>query len=133
MLLHRLDQRRLGPGRGAVDLVGEDQLRKNRPGVELEGGALAVVYGYADDVGREHVAGELDAVEIQTEELCKHLGEGGLADAGQVLAQQVPAREQARERETDLALLAGNDFSRLLYDALNERIGSTVGLEADFP
>ncbi len=47
--------------------------------------------------------------------------ERGLADAGQVFDQKVPAREQAREREADLALLAENDFSRLLDDALNER------------
>jgi len=29
MLLHRLEQRRLGSGRGAVHLVGEDELREN--------------------------------------------------------------------------------------------------------
>ena len=69
-------------------------------------------------------------MEIQAEELREHLGEGGLADAGQVFDQQVPAREQAGERETDLTLLAENYFSRLLYDALNERIGHPMRLES---
>jgi len=77
----------------------------------------------ADDVGGEHVAGELYAVKIQTQELREHLSERGLADAGQVFDQKVPAREQAGERETDLALLAEDDFPRLLDDALNERRG----------
>ncbi len=97
--------------------------------MELEGGAFALVHRYADDVGGEHVARELDAVEIEPEELREHLGERGLADAGQVFDQQVPAREQAGERETDLALLAKDYFSRLLYDALNERIGHPMRLD----
>jgi hypothetical protein len=40
----------------------------------------------------------------------------------------VPVREQAGEREPDLAFLAENDFSRLLDDALDEREGHVVRL-----
>ena len=35
-LLHRLQQRRLGARRGAVDLVGQHDLGEDRPGPELE-------------------------------------------------------------------------------------------------
>ena len=49
-LLHRLEQRRLDLGRGAVDLVGEHHLGEDRP---LAGGELpAGVDARADDVGR---------------------------------------------------------------------------------
>jgi len=111
VLFHRLQQSRLGLGRGAVDLVGENQLGKNRPGVKPERRAVALVDRHADDVRGQHVACELDAMEVEAEELREHLRERGLADARQILDQKVPAREQAREREADLALLAEDDLS----------------------
>ena len=36
VLLHRLEQGRLRLGRGPVDLVGQDDLREDRPALELE-------------------------------------------------------------------------------------------------
>ena len=121
VLLHRLEQRRLRLRRRAVHLVGEDQLREDRAGMELERARLAVVDRHAEDVGGQHVARELDAVEPQAERAREHVREGGLADAGQVLDQQVAAREQARERHADLALLAEDDPAGLLDDALEGR------------
>ena len=56
---------RLGLRRGAVDFVGQQHLGEDRARVEGEAVLLAVVNGNADDVGRQQVAGELDAVELQ--------------------------------------------------------------------
>ena len=126
MLFHGLEQRRLRLGRGAIDLVRENQLREDRTRVEPERGALALVHRHSDDVGGQHVAGELDAVEVQPEKLREHLRQRSLADAGQILDQQVPAREQAGKREPYLALLAEDDFSSLLDDILYQRIGHRV-------
>ena len=47
----------------------------------------------AQHVGRQHVAGELDAVKAAIERPRQGLGERGLADAGNVFDQQVAARE----------------------------------------
>src|SRR5581483_11382491 len=121
VLLHRLEQRRLRLRRRAVDLVGEDELREHRTRMELEGRAVAVVDRHADDVGRQHVARELDAVEVEAQQLRQHMRERRLADAGEILDQQVPAREQAGEREPDLTLFAEDDLARLLNDALYRR------------
>jgi hypothetical protein len=57
----------------------------------------------------QQVAGELDALEVQAERLGEHVRERGLADAGQVLDQQVAARQQAGEGEAHLCLLAEDD------------------------
>ena len=57
VLLHRLEQARLGLGRGAVDLVGEDEVGEDRPGLELED-PLAVLLDEdvrAGDVGGHQV------------------------------------------------------------------------------
>ncbi|MNC91788.1 hypothetical protein D3C83_81030 [compost metagenome] len=85
--------------------------------MELEAAALALVHGDPDDVGRQHVARELDALELQPERSREHVRERGLADARQVLDQQVAARQQAGEREPDLAFLAEDDAARRLHHA----------------
>ena len=63
VFVHRLKQRRLGLGRGAVDLVGQQEVAENGPGFELEGFRVRVVDGDAEHVAGQHVAGELEAVE----------------------------------------------------------------------
>ena len=73
------------------------------PGMEAEAAGLALEDRDADDVRRQQVARELDALELQAERARERVRERGLADAGQVLDQQVAAREQAGEREPDLA------------------------------
>ena len=71
---------------------------------------------HTEDVGRQQVAGELDAMEIQPQGLRKCMGEGGLSDAGQVLNQQVAAGQQAGDREPDLVFFTKDDSADLGYD-----------------
>ena len=60
-------------------------------------------------------------MEGEAERAREHVREGGLADPGQVLDQQVAACEQAGEREADLALLAEDDPAGLIDDAVERR------------
>ena len=62
-LLHGFEQCALRLRGGAVDLVGQDQLRKDRAWQEAELAALAFVDRNPGDVGGQQVAGELDARE----------------------------------------------------------------------
>ena len=64
-LLHRLQQRRLGLRRRAVDLVGEQDVREHRPAPELELAGLRVVDERAGHVARHEVRGELHALGVQ--------------------------------------------------------------------
>ena len=52
----------------------------------------------------------------------ERVGERGLADAGHVFDQQVAARQQAGEREPDLALLAEDDGADLAQNAIELRV-----------
>ena len=87
LLLHRLEQRRLRLGRGAVDLVGEHDVREDRPVLELEAArrlarraALDDHVG-ADDVGGHQVGRELDARERQVQRLGQRAHQQRLAQA----------------------------------------------------
>ncbi len=109
-LLHGFEQGALGFRGGPVDFVGENQLRKDRAGQETEFAALAVEDRDAGDVGRQQVAGELDAGELQAEQAGQSMGQGSLAEAWQIFDQQVAAGKQAGCGESDFVRLAENDF-----------------------
>ena len=68
-LLHGFEHRALHLRRGAVDFVGEEQVREDRAAVDTEVARLLVDDFGADDVGRQHVDRELDATEIQVDGL----------------------------------------------------------------
>ncbi len=106
---HRFEQRALRARAGAIDLIGQQQLREHRPGAELELLVAAVEDGDAEDVGRQQVAGELHALPGKAQHLRQRMGQRGLAHARHVLDQQVAAREQAGEREPAALALAEDD------------------------
>ncbi len=62
-LLHRLQQRGLGLGRRAVDLVGQHEAGEHRAVAEAELALADVEDVGADDVAGQQVGRELDAVE----------------------------------------------------------------------
>jgi len=115
-LLHRLEQRALRLGRRAVDLVGEHDRMEDRPGVEAERMRLRVVDRHAEHVGRQEVARELHARVLESQRRRQRLRQRRLADPGDVLDQQVPAGEQAGQREPQRRGLADDDALDLRED-----------------
>ena len=78
-----------------------------------------------DDVGRHQVRRELDARELQVQHVRERMHQARLADAGNALEQDVPAREQAHHRRRDDFLVPDDtaaDFLRDLDEALTEQI-----------
>ena len=105
-LLHRLEEGRLGLRGGAVDLVGEHDVGEDAAGAELELVGGAVPHRHAGHVGRQEVGGELDAVPRAADRACDRLGERGLADAGDVLDEEVALGDEAHQGEVHLLALA---------------------------
>ena len=97
-LLHGLEESGLRLGRGAVDLVGEDDLRHDRPLAELERAVGLVVDGDAGDVGGQQVGSELDALEGAAQGAGQGLGEGRLAHARDILDERVPPADEGDQR-----------------------------------
>ena len=88
-LLHALQKRRLGLGRGPVDLVDQHQVREYRAGLELELVALEVEHAHAGDVRRQQIRRGLDAGELAVERARDRLGQHRLADPREVLDDDV--------------------------------------------
>jgi hypothetical protein len=121
-LLHRLQQRGLGLRRGAVDLVGEQEVAEHRAGdeakVPLAGRLVLLEHLAAGDVRGHEVGGELHARELEVEGLGQAADEQGLGEAGHADEQAVAAAEQAHEQEVDDVLLADDAAVELLDEAL---------------
>ena len=112
LLLHRLQQRRLGARRGAVDFVGHQQLREHRARDEAEAALAARAFFQhfgAENVGRHQVGRELDAAGIKAERDAHGLDQLGLGEAGHADQQRVAAGEHGDQRVLDHQVLTEDD------------------------
>src|SRR6202022_2230852 len=89
-----------------IDFNGEHQLGEDRSALKPEPAGFAVIDGHAQHVGRQQVAGELHALKRQPQGLRNRVRESGFAHSRNVFDQEVPARQQARETEPNLRVLA---------------------------
>src|SRR6202140_328382 len=119
-LPHCLEERRLTPGRCPVDLVRQHDVGEDRPGYELEAQLLLVEDARARDVGREQVRRALDAAEGPAHRSRECSREHGLAGAGEVLKEDMPATEKACNGQAHGALLADDDAMNVLLDPAEE-------------
>ena len=107
-LLHRFEQRGLRAARGAVQLVRQKEIAQDRAGLVDHLPGRFVVEREPDDVAREHIGRELHAVILQSERFRERKRHGGFADAGNVLQQDMPAREDRQQRHDQHVVLADN-------------------------
>ena len=101
ILLHRLQERRLRARAGAIDLVGEQELRENGPLDEAEGALAARAFLQhlgAENVGRHEVGGELDAARFKAEHDAHGVDELGLGEPGHADQQRMTAGQHRDER-----------------------------------
>ena len=120
IFLHRLQQRRLGLGRRAVDLVGQDHVAEDRAleETELAAARAAVFLDHlgAGDVGGHQVGRELDAAELQREGLGQRADQQRLGQARHADQQAVAAGEHRHQQFLDHLLLADDHPAKLLGD-----------------
>ena len=118
MLRHRLEQRRLRLGHGAVDLVDEHGVGEDRPGAELEVACVLVVDRQAGHVGRLEIRRALDPRVLRALDAARDRpGEHGLRGAGHVLEEHVASACERGEDELDLLVLATDDRLQVRQEA----------------
>ena len=99
LLLHRLEQGRLSLGGGAVDLVGQYQVGKDRSLVKLE--IVADQHLGAEDVGRHQVGRELHPSEFDIEHPAQGGQELGLAETRHTFQEYVSFAQGSRQNCVD--------------------------------
>src|SRR5581483_8824379 len=126
-LLHRLEEGGLRLRARPVDLVPEDDVCEDRARLELEVAPLLVEDVDARDVGGKQVRSELDPSERAVDRPGDRLGEHRLADARDVLDQEVAFRDQGDQSQANLTLLALDDLLDVRLD-LVESLGESLPL-----
>ena len=119
-LLHGLQHGRLGLGRGAVDLIGQDHIGKQRTVEELVC-PPARLHVLLDDLGPCHVAGhevgrELDPFEGKVRGLGKRAHQQGFRQARHTLQKGVAAREDGGQHLLDHLVLAHDHLGNFRAD-----------------
>ena len=117
---HRFQKAALGPGRGAVDLVGQHQLGEERARLEHELPAALIEDRDARDVPRQEVARELDAREGQVEGARQGVRQRRLSHPGNVLQQEMARRGEGSERQLDHVLFAAQGAGDVLLQGLRQ-------------
>ncbi len=97
-------------GRRAVDLVGEDEIRKERPLLRIELLGALIVDHRAHDIGRQEIGGELDPRERNAQALSHGADGEGLREPWYAFEQDMTAREQPDKEPLDHDLLSDNTF-----------------------
>ena len=122
-LLHRFEQRGLRFRRRAVDFVGQNDVREDRPGekpeLALAGGAVLFDDVGARDVGRHQVGRELNAAEREVQRAGQRAHQQRLGQAGHAFQQAVAAGEQGDQHLLDHVVLADDDARKLCFDLLD--------------
>ena len=122
-LLHHLEQRGLDLGRGAVDLVGEQEVAEHRAELGVEGAGVGAVDPGADEVAGHEVGRELDPAERRVERVGEGPDRQRLGQAGHALEQQVAAGQQRDEDPLQHLVLADDDAPDLEQDGLGGGAG----------
>src|SRR5262249_45930105 len=124
-LVHGLEQARLRLRRGAVDLVREHDVGEERPRLEDELALGRLPDADPDHVGRQHVGGELDALEARADGAGERGGERGLAHPGHVLDENVAAGEEAHDGQPHRFRLAHEGAAHVCFEPADEveRVG----------
>ena len=99
--LHRLEQGALDFGRGAVDFVGEDEVRKNRAELGGELAVAGIVDQRADEVGGEEVRSELKALEAGADRVGECADGERLGQAGNAFEEHMAVAKEADEQAVD--------------------------------
>ena len=119
--LHCLEHGRLRLRRGAIDFIGQTNLREDWPSLKFE--EPLAVGGFhhhvrAQNVGRHQVGRELDPREIEIERAGERADQERLAEARDSFQQAMPADEKTREHAVDDLLVTDDYAANLLGDGM---------------
>ena len=101
-----------------VDLVGEQQLREDRPRSKSKLALLHVEDRRSGDVRRHQVGSELDPSELAAKDLAERSHEQSLAETGDGLDQHVSSREQRGQRSQHKFILPDKHLANLCRDGV---------------
>ncbi len=128
--LHGFEQCGLGFRRGAIDLVGQQQVGEQRPFAQFELLGLHVVHRMPGDIAGHQVRGELDTCELAAEAAGEGTHQQCLAQPRNAFEQYMAAGDQRGEHIVDHAVLADHGFLQFSSYRLGQLAGALALLRS---
>ena len=113
--------------RGAVDFVRENDVAEDRPLLDDELLIVGLIHQRADEVRRQKIGRELDALETGVNAIGQTLHSSGLGQTRHAFDQDVAIGEEAKQHAVDQIILADDHPVNLFGQALKRFAG---GLDA---
>ena len=110
----------MGARPGAVDLIGEHNLGDDRSGAIFKLAVLLVKDADAGNVRGQQIRRKLDALKAAADRAGERLGQGGLANAGDIFEQDMPFTKERNQQQFDHFLFAHDDAGDIFAHALGE-------------
>ena len=121
--LHRFEQRALHFGRGAIDLISEQQVRENRALMRAKFTLRLIENLRPDDVRRQQVDRELHAAELHVDRPRETVHQERFREPRHPLQQQMPAREKRDEQPLDHRILPHHHLRHALAHSIDKSDG----------
>ena len=120
--VHGLQQRRLRLRRSAIDFVRQQHVGEYRATLEFKFLLGGGIDGNANNIGGQHVAGELHALKSAVDGASQRLSESGFANARNAFNKQVSTSKDAHNGEADDIVFAANHAAQSFF-----QFGSFLG------
>jgi len=111
--LHRFEQSGLRARRGAIDFVGENDLRHERTRAIFKLLRLLIIHRQPGDIAGQQIGRELNPAKRATERTRERFGERRLADTWDIFKEDVPFAQERDEREIDDLAFADDDLANI--------------------
>lgn len=131
--LHDLKERGLCLRGGAVDLIGEEEIRHRAAGDVAKAAGGFVIHGKSRDIRGQDIGGELHTLVVKPERAGEGDGHGRLAHAGDVIDQDMAACQDGGQYTAEHIVLAQDGFACLSENGVYGFFGIHEGLLYLYP
>ena len=87
--------------RRSIDFISQNNIGEDRAGLEFEFVEFRIVDRNTQNVGRQQIAGELDAVEFARQTPSERMSQSCFSNTGDVFDEKMPLRKQRKDGEFD--------------------------------
>jgi hypothetical protein len=125
-LIHGLEEGGLRARRGPIDLIGEKEIGKHWAGYEVEAAVALMIEIVAEDVGREEVGSELEALETATHRSGEGMGQRGFSNARRPGEEGMPTGQEGSEEKIGRVIRAKDGGEEMIANGGKRGMGHSL-------
>jgi hypothetical protein len=125
-LIHGLEEGGLRARRGPIDLIGEKEIGKHWAGYEVEAAVALMIEIVAEDVGREEVGSELEALETSSHRGGESVGQRSFSNARRPSEEGMPTGQEGSEEKIGRVIRAKDGGEEMIANGGKRGMGHAL-------